>query len=100
MTTNSQVVAETILKQLGGRKFAVMTGASKFLTLKDGLSFFIPQANGIRKVTVELNSRDLYDVYFYGVRKEVITFKSGHQNVYAEDLQATFTQATGLYTIL
>jgi hypothetical protein len=100
MTTTSQQVAETILIQLGGRKFVAMTGASKFLAIKDGLSFFIPQSKGIRKVTIVLGGNDLYRVDFYGVRKDVITYKGGSTDVYFDRLQDIFTEATGLYTHL
>lgn len=35
----NQEIAETILRQLGGRRFAMMTGAKDFIITKNELSF-------------------------------------------------------------
>lgn len=100
-------VSTTIISQLGGNKFKVMTGAKEF-----GYSV---QANGninltfrigknsmkVSHVSITLNGRDLYDVEFLKV-----SIKSGRivlnsfEDVYAEDLQDMFVQNTGLLTRL
>jgi len=102
-------VANTILQQLGGNIFMVMTGAHK-LTAPDHytLQFSLPGRSGfaksnINRVQIRLNpSLDLYDVEFSRVRKSglqyVTTVVSQSTGVYAEDLGRVFTEATGLYT--
>ena len=58
-------VAKTILSQLGGNKFAVMTGAKNFIDTGGGLSMRIGRnktSSNYLKVT--LNSMDLYDMKF------------------------------------
>lgn len=35
------MIAETILQQLGGNKFVVMTGAKNFVALENGIKFNI-----------------------------------------------------------
>ncbi len=94
-------VSKTILEQLGGHKFTVMTGATHFTGSANALSFKLPGCGGftrggINKVTVRLNALDTYDVEFLRLRagkSAVVAYKEG---VYAEDLQATFTRETGL----
>jgi hypothetical protein len=97
---NSQAIAQTILAQLGGNRFAAMTGAKNFLRLDSGLQFDIPRANGIRKVRVELNGNDLYDVTFYKVLGVNVSPVAELQDLYADQLQSNFTEQTGLYTRL
>jgi hypothetical protein len=104
---NNQAIADTILHQLGWRKFITMTGAKHFIAIEGGLSFQIPRAkDGINNVVVHLNGLDLYDVTFNRVRrikKEpfiMITEVATASNVYDDMLQPVFTEKTGLYTKL
>ncbi len=65
--SSDMTVATTILEQLGGRRFLVMTGARYLLAHAAALSFQLPSnfaKNGINRVRVDLNSHDLYDVTF------------------------------------
>ena len=102
MTT--QDVALTILKQLGGNKFRVMTGADKFVSNPNGVSFWIPRSNNVRKVSIVLGASDTYSVAFFSCRKVggLPEFKtlSVHTSVYADQLQSVFTSVTGLDTHL
>lgn len=98
-------IANTILKQLGGRKFEIMTGASKFVALDSGLRFRLPGAGGFTKsginlVTITLNSLDTYDVSFERLRGTKITPISKSDGVYCDTLRDIFTDATGLSTSL
>lgn len=119
--TDAKQVAETILAQLGGNKFRVMTGASSFLSgnvAKDGepiafgLSFKLPRARrGITNVVVKLNARDLYDVEFGKIVRSKDP-ESGYmihmdykivtdaQDIGVEQLREVFERATGLLTSL
>jgi hypothetical protein len=98
--------AQIILQQLGGRRFQAMTGAKNFIALSDGaLSFRLPSTphyvkNGVNAVKISLNVSDLYDLEFsriYGTKQAVKHIMS---DVYADELQAAFTMATGLDTHL
>lgn len=94
-------VAKTILEQLGGNKFAVMTGAKNFVGSEQGLMFKIgSNSKGVNKVRIVLTPMDLYDMEFYSVRGTSIKLKAEHKGVYCDQLQNIFVEATGLYTRL
>lgn len=98
-------IARTILEQLGGKTFAVMTGAKNFASLDTTLLFSLPGSggftkNGINRVAILLNGLDLYDMVFTRVRGGNQTKIDERNNIYAEDLQRVFTDVTGLATSL
>jgi hypothetical protein len=104
-TTERQTIANTILSQLGGNRFKVMTGAKNFSFDANGnLAFRFPQHNKVNYCKVSLNPMDLYDVEFGMIRnkKGVPTYnkKVNKTNIYNESLQEVFTAQTGLYTTL
>ncbi len=97
--------ANTILAQLGGGKFLAMTGAKGLLALSapNGLQFKLPAnfaRDGINSVRILLDPSDTYTVEFWKVRGTSIKQISTLSDVYADQLQAVFTQATGLDTHL
>ena len=108
-------IATTILQQLGGKRFIVMTGAKDFTTIDNGLRFKIGR-NGSKANMVEitLNGSDLYDMTFIKYRpfsvkvdhkkgevktieEKVETIKE-FKDVFFDQLQELFTEVTGLYT--
>ncbi len=102
-------VANEIIRQLGGRKFTVMTGARDYMAIDDGLTFRIPGTitkNHINRVRVVLDPSDTYTVSFWVYRKQRIpgppSMKkvSEHSMVYEDMLQRIFTAETGLDTHL
>lgn len=100
----TNAIAETIRQQLGGRRFAAMTGAKHFVALSRGLVVHFPAAGPrgarVNQMAVQLNAADLYDVTFchqVGVNN---TVRGEFENVAADRLQALFTEATGLDTHL
>lgn len=95
-------IAQTILEQLGGTRFIAMTGAKNFVNIGDALQFSIGRGtkNGANKVVVKLNSSDLYDVDFWKCRGAEMQLLNSECNVSADQLQAVFTEQTGLYTRL
>jgi hypothetical protein len=97
---NSQAITQTIFAQLGGNRFAAMTGAKNFVRVDNGLQFDIPRANGIRRLRVELKGNDLYDLTFYKMLGGNVSPVAELQDVYADSLQANFTEQTGLATRL
>lgn len=94
--------AQTILDQLGGRRFATMTGARNFIDLGNGLQFDLPRGtkNKATKVRVELNEKDLYDVRFVSVRNLSVIERGAFPDIYADRLQPLFTEQTGFDTHL
>ena len=94
-------IAKTILEQLGGNKFMVMTGAYWPMSCNNGLSIRLrtrsPYPNHVQ---ISLNNRDTYDVTFnrlHGLKcKEV----SKHEDIYCDSLVELFEKETGLRTSL
>lgn len=95
-------VHATILEQLGGNRFRVMTGAKDFVSAGNGLSFRIGRnAKRVSHARITLRADDTYKVEFlrYSARHGLQTLAVCEQ-VYADRLQATFTAETGLDTHL
>lgn len=94
-------VAKEIYQQLGGNRFAMMTGAKNFVSdsKNNALSFRIGR-NGSKAnyVKIRLNSMDTYDVTFGRIHNMDYRDLETMKGVYAEDLQKVFTEYTGLYT--
>ena len=92
-------VANTILQQLGGRRFILMTGAKTMIATNKGLKFIltIGKVNG---VAIDLEPSDTYTMRFYRVRGQTVTLLGEHSDVYAEDLRGIFERETGLATSL
>lgn len=95
-------VAQTILAQLGGNRFLVMTGARNLVGRPDGLSFKVgSNAKKVSHVRVTLEASDLYTVEFLSIRgTQAPRTLARRAGVYADSLQAVFTTETGLDTRL
>lgn len=94
-------IANTILEQLGGNRFAIMTGARCFVGSHNSLQFRVgANDKGVNVVKIVLNGKDLYDIEFLKVRG--LNFKTVAQenDVHVENLRKTFTTNTGLHTSL
>lgn len=94
-------VAETILEQLGGGRFAAMTGAKGFAELpdKNGLRFRIGRnAKSVNCVVIILDANDTYTVKFLRANIRRVTLLSSVSGIYCDKLQAVFTEHTGMYT--
>lgn len=98
-----QQIAQTILNQLGGNKFKVMTGSHSFGISDCGLHFKIRKNNTKASVVqIDLDvSKDLYTMIFssFTMAKGLETV-AHFEEVYAEDLQTVFKEFTGLDTSL
>ena len=98
-------VANTILSQLGGKRFQAMTGASRFTGSENALSFFLPSTphyakDGINHVRITLTPMDTYTVTFGRVWGRSYKLVDEIEEVYCDTLQAVFTAHTGLATHL
>jgi hypothetical protein len=111
MDTRIAEIANTIVEQLGGRRFKVMTGAKNFVGVGigqdrvGGVSFRLPGGggyckDGINFVSIELTPRDEYTMIFGRTRGSDYKVISMHRDVYCDNLRETFTEATGLHTSL
>lgn len=99
------MIAQTILQQIGGHRFVVMTGSKKLLDMGNGLRMNLTrnktQANRL-EITLD-RATDTYIMRFY---KQVmtkdfeikITEIARHDTVYCDMLEKMFTSVTGLYT--
>lgn len=93
--------ALTILEQLGGNRFLLMTGAKHLLDHGDALSFQVGRnALGVTHVKVTLTPLDTYNVEFLRVWGLKVTKKAQTDDIYAEQLRTVFEKHTGLYTRL
>jgi hypothetical protein len=96
-------VATQILEQLGGNRFAAMTGAKQFVGGERSLQFSLGRGatNKANKVRVTLAGDDTYTVEFFNLRG-VNLKPCGEpvERVYADRLAAVFTEATGFDTRL
>lgn len=104
---NSIATANEILRQLGGRRFSIMTGARDYLATESGLRFKLPARfarQGINLVTITLDPSDTYSMTFeritrrgYDVTRATV---ARHDGLYFDQLQDVFTNVTGLRTRL
>lgn len=99
---SDMTVATTILQQLGGRRFIVMTGAKHIGGTADALSFKLPkrQGNPVNYVRITLTPADTYDVEFSRVHGLQYTIIHKTEGIYNDQLQELFTRYTGLQTSL
>jgi len=96
-------LAATILEQLGGNRFIVMTGARDFLGAFNALTFRIPTSprNRANAVRITLDPSDTYSVEFMTVRRNhVATVGPIYAGIYGDALPDLFTRVTGLETSL
>ncbi len=104
MTATDTTVASTILAQLGGTRFLVMTGAKNLIAGANQLTFRLPGAgfckNGINCVRVTLNGTDTYTMEFLKIRGMKVTTVETVEGLYDDMLRPVFTRATGLVTNL
>ena len=95
-------VAKTILEQLGGNKFATMTGAKNFVDWGDAVALRIGRnktSSNYLKIT--LNMMDLYDVRFSRVSpKGGERSVTEYNNIFNDQLVEVFEKHTGMYTKL
>ena len=98
---NNQQIAKTIIEQLGGNKFAVMTGAKFFVATNNGLSFKVGRnPKNVNKVRITLEPTDTYKMEF--IKTSVAEFKilETFEGIYCDGLREAFTSGTKLYTFL
>lgn len=96
-------VARTIFSQLGGNRFAFMTGAKDFTSSSNALSFRLPRnAKRVTYVQIELDHNDTYTMRFYraGARASQLQELPKVEDVYSDMLLDVFENRTGIYATL
>jgi hypothetical protein len=100
-------VANTILEQLGGREFVLLTGSRSFTGGDDFLMFALAaNKSGANKIKIILTPLDTYTVQFWKINararkaEDVARVVSEHEHIYCDMLQDLFFDVTGLYTTL
>ena len=87
-------IARTILEQIGGKRFAVMTG----------MSLARNKTSANRLDIIYDAGTDLYNMRFFRKTFSKKTFESKamdvevHEGIFFDMLEEVFTQVTGLYT--
>lgn len=100
------MIAKTILEQIGGRRFAVMTGSKDFTDMGNGLRMSLARnkTSANRLDIIYDAGADLYNMRFYRKTFSKKTFDSRtkdittHEGIYCDTLEDMFTMETGLYT--
>lgn len=97
-TTEQQIVT-TIVNQLGGNQFVVMTGAQ---LMRDGAKLIVKFKGSkvANYMTIVLNSMDTYDVHFSKVRAGKQTNIREYNGMYCDQIRGLFERVTGLRTSL
>jgi len=101
MENQNSLFAETILHQLGGRKFIAMTGASNFVKDEQTktMSFKIGRnSSGANFIKIRLTSMDVYEMTFIKFRGIEMKIIKTCENLYNDMLEQVFTSVTGLNT--
>ena len=95
------LVANEILKQLGGNKFRCLTGCSNLIGTETSLSFkIIRNEKKITHVRITLNDSDTYDIKYFRCWRNKTTTISESNGVYCDQLTNDFEINTSLYTSL
>lgn len=102
--TRNQEIAQTILEQLGGRRFLGMTGAKDLVAIERGLRMRLPSnltRDRITHFTVTLNGNDTYKVEAHKVRGVTsIKEMARVDECYCDQLREAFEDMTGMVTSL
>lgn len=100
------MIAKTILEQIGGRRFAAMTGSKDFIDMGNGLRMSLARnkTSANRLDIIYDAGTDLYNMRFFRKTFSKKTFESKamdvevHEGIFFDMLEEVFTQVTGLYT--
>jgi hypothetical protein len=96
-------IATEIYHQLGGKRFQLMTGATKFVDTGSGLSMHLKRNKSkANYLLIELTPMDTYIVTFKKFNKKnlLVDIIVEFENIYNDQLEELFTQVTGMYTRL
>jgi hypothetical protein len=101
-TQANQQIAQEIYRQLGGNRFAVMTGSKNFAYDGAALQMHLARNKSTAKyLKITLEANDTYTMVFSKLTKNYeLVVVAEFEDLYADMLQDVFTSFTGLYTSL
>ena len=91
-------VPEIIFQQLGGQRFAAITGSRKFTGYIDGLTMTLTRnKSGANRLAIVLTPNDTSTMHFFKCSRtsDTITDIKVFDEVYCDELQDLFEQVTG-----
>ena len=102
----TDMIAMTILQQIGGKRFATMTGSRDFIDMGNGLRMSLSRnkTSANRLDIIYDAGADLYNMRFYRKTFSKKTFEcrtkdiAVYEGIYFDMLEEMFTMVTGLYT--
>ena len=100
------MIAQTILQQLGGRRFVAFTGSKQLTDMGNGLRMNLARnkTSANRLDIIYDGGADLYNLHFYRKTFSKKTFEvkvkdiAKYEGIYFDRLQSIFTEVTGLRT--
>ena len=100
------MIAQTILQQIGGKRFTAMTGSRDYINMGNGLRMSLARnkTSANRLDIIYDAGADLYNMRFYRRTFSKKTFEcrtkdiAVHEGIYFDMLEDMFTMVTGLYT--
>jgi type 1 fimbria pilin len=95
----NQQIAQTIIEQLGGRKFQAMTSA-KFSAMSNGLAVSFKGSRKANLCYITVDQSDTYTVDFKKLVGAKLTDICKESGVYNKQLTGFFESVTGLLTSL
>ncbi len=99
------MIAKTIFEQIGGRRFAAMTGSKDFIDMGKRTPYEPCTKTSANRLDIIYDAgADLYNMRFYRNTFSKKTFEcrttdiATHEGIYCDMLEDMFTMVTGLYT--
>ena len=89
-------VPEIIFQQLGGRRFAAVTGSRNFTGYNDSLTMtLVKNDSGANRLAITLTASDTYTMRFFNCSRWKLKEIEVFDDVYCDQLQDLFEQVTG-----
>ena len=85
-------IARTILEQIGGKRFAVMTGSRDFVDMGNRLRM------SLARNKTSANRLDIRKTFSKKTFESKAMDVEVHEGIFFDMLEEVFTQVTGLYT--
>lgn len=106
-------IASTIINQLGGSRFVVMTGSRDFIAIENGVRMTLARNySKANRLEIVLNGDDTYSMRFYNYQSPKFNSRTyqfcdsketeikEYEHIYFDQLQELFTNVTHMYTNL
>ena len=100
--SKNKEIAETIFRQIGANRLAVMIGIKQKSIIESGLDikFKARAKNKAKGLQIILKGDDTYTMRFYSIIKLNVIERGTYEGIYADSLLDVFENETGLATRL